>query len=266
MRARLRKKEKEYAQVHRNMLFDQKISFKAKGVGAILESYSDDFQISQKTILSKSDLDKITSLKTATNELEHGYLCRIKVRGNGGHYEVIWIFDSQGLDEKYLKEIFNEYNVEEIYSKKYNSLSTPIKTTHGEPNTGCSAGGLSINGETVTYNNTIDKNRKNKNTLYQDEGFLRFTSLHELLTYFRKNYDGFEIYFSDTSLVFPSENGLNFLSTLKPIIKNGYLFNPISCCDFSSGDAKIIWKFIFKHRDKIVLNKIENIVTYRQIN
>ena len=258
MRTRLRKKEKEYAQVHRNMLFDQNISYKAKGVGAILESYSDDFQISQKTLLSKSVLDKITSLKTATNELEHGYLCRIKVRGNSGHYEVIWIFDSQGLDEKYVKEIFLEYNIEEIYSKKYNNLSTPIKTTLGKSSTRYPISGLSIDGKTATYNNTINKNTKNKNTLYQDEEFLRYKSLHELLKHLRKNYDGFEIFFKDSTLRFIAADGSKFISSLKPILRSGYLFNPISGKYFSPDDAKCIWHHTFKNREKIILNEVED--------
>lgn len=49
-----------------------------KALGALLESYSDDYEISEKTLLDKSSKDKKTSLSTAVSELEPFYLCRIK--------------------------------------------------------------------------------------------------------------------------------------------------------------------------------------------
>ncbi len=155
MRAKLRKKENEYAQVHKKMLHDTSISFKSKGLGALLESYSDDYDISEKALLSKSLKDKKTSLSTAVSELEPYYLCRFKIRKHGGTFEVVWVFDSQGICDEYISKILEEYHVIEIFTLNYRHLlTTPRKTSSGSSTTGSATTGQSD----PIYNNKDNPN------------------------------------------------------------------------------------------------------------
>ena len=155
MRAKLRKKEKEYAQVHRNMLHDISISFKSKGLGAVLESYSDDYDISEKALLSKSLKDKKTALSSAVSKLEPFYLCRFKTRKVEGTFEVVWVFDSQEISEEYAKKTLEEYHVIEIFTLNYKHLlATPRKTSSGTSATGSATTGQSD----PIYNNKNNPN------------------------------------------------------------------------------------------------------------
>lgn len=105
MKIKLKKKENSYAQVHKNMLFDRTLSLKAKGLGAILESYSNDFDVNMKSI-ELGNADGIKSIRSATKELEDGYyLFRFQVRDKGGLFTTFWVFDSERLDVDYLKNI-----------------------------------------------------------------------------------------------------------------------------------------------------------------
>lgn len=108
---RLRKKEKLYAQVHRNMLFNNNLSLKAKGLGAILECYSDGFSLTKEAIKAKSK-DKEKSLKSAITELEENdFLFRVQTREKG-QFMTLWIFDSQNLSIEYVEELL--YELDEI--------------------------------------------------------------------------------------------------------------------------------------------------------
>lgn len=228
MRAKLRKKEKEYAQVHRNMLHDISVSFKSKGLGAVLESYSDDFDITEKALLSKSLKDKKTSLSTAVSELEPFYLCRFKTRKVGGTFEVVWVFDSQGISEEYVKKILEEYYVIEIFTLNYRHLlTTPRKTSSGSSSTGSATTGQSD----PIYNNKEYKNIDYKNISLKRVDFKTTQALKKHLI--EK--------FDNTNHIFQIA-GYTSLT-----IRNGYLHNNVSCKDLSSEDAVQVWGEIFKY-------------------
>lgn len=113
MQIKLRKKEKDYAQVHKRLLFNPIISLKAKGLGAILECYSDNFEICLKTLTDKST-DGEKAIKAACKELVlHNYLFRFQILDENSKFKTIWIFDSEFIDQNYKNEILNQF--EKIY-------------------------------------------------------------------------------------------------------------------------------------------------------
>ena len=84
MKIKLKEKKNQYAQVHINLLRNQNRSLRAKGLGAVLESYSNDFELSLKSIEFNS-VDGIKSIRSAIKELENGYyLFRFQTRDEGG--------------------------------------------------------------------------------------------------------------------------------------------------------------------------------------
>lgn len=95
MNIRLKKKEKQYAQVHKNLLFNSNISIQAKGLGALLECYSDDFKISFESLKIHTQLTDKTLRKYVKQLEENQFLFRIQIIKN---CELIWFFDSQNLD------------------------------------------------------------------------------------------------------------------------------------------------------------------------
>ncbi|MDT8339134.1 MAG: hypothetical protein RQ763_08035 [Sulfurimonas sp.] len=114
MKIKLKKKENQYAQVHVNMLRNRSLSLKAKGLGAVLESYSNDFEVSLKSIeIGSNDGNK--SVRSAIKELEQGYyLFRFQTREKGGLFTTYWAFDSQKLAVGYLHEIISELEKVEL--------------------------------------------------------------------------------------------------------------------------------------------------------
>lgn len=113
MQIKLRKKEKDYAQVHKRLLFNPIISLKAKGLGSILECYSDNFEICLKTLTDKST-DGEKAIKAACKELVlHNYLFRFQILDENSKFKTIWIFDSEFIDQNYKNEILNQF--EKIY-------------------------------------------------------------------------------------------------------------------------------------------------------
>ncbi|MCT7600296.1 hypothetical protein [Aliarcobacter butzleri] len=113
MQIKLRKKEKDYAQVHKKLLLNPALSLKAKGLGAILECYSDNFEICLQTLSDKST-DGEKAIKSACKELViQNYLFRFQVLDNNSKFKTIWIFDSECIDQNYKNEILNQF--ERIY-------------------------------------------------------------------------------------------------------------------------------------------------------
>jgi hypothetical protein len=160
MKFKLKKKDKNYAQVHVNMLRDKNLSLKAKGLGAVLESYSDNFDVSLKSIeLGSRDGKK--ALKTAIKELEAGYyLFRFQTRDEQGLFITYWAFDSEKIDVDYLKDIICELEKVEMItpldlaSRGYQK-GIPDSIGTGVP--------LSAPRKSTPYNNIEDKNNKDKN-------------------------------------------------------------------------------------------------------
>lgn len=236
MRAKLRKKEKEYAQVHRNMLHDISVSFKSKGLGAVLESYSDDFDITEKALLSKSLKDKKTSLSTAVSELEPDYLCRFKTRKVGGTFEVVWVFDSQGISEEYVKKILEEYYVIEIFTLNYRHLlTTPRKTSSGSSNTGSATTGQSD----PIYNNKEYKNKEYKNISLERVDFKTFK--RQLIKFC-----------PDLEFKLKEQNQEKLLdSHLGFCLKNGYIYNLQTRKFLDSNESLAIWQYLYDKRIQV---------------
>ena len=95
MKIRLKKKETFYAQIHKNLLFSKLISIQAKGIGAILECYSDNYTLSFESLKIHSMLNDKTLRKYLKQLEENQFLFRIQIIKN---FELIWFFDSQTLD------------------------------------------------------------------------------------------------------------------------------------------------------------------------
>ncbi len=177
MKIKLKKKDNQYAQVHVNMLRDRSLSLKAKGLGAVLESYSNDFEVSVKSIEIGSN-DGVKAIKTAIKELEAGYyLFRLQTHDQEGKFITYWAFDSQKLEVEYLKDMINELEKVEIIT--INDLLTPgyqkgttVDDVTGVPFSadGFSADGKSVDGLGTTYNNNTYKNKDYKNNPDNKQG------------------------------------------------------------------------------------------------
>lgn len=158
MKIKLKKKENQYAQVHVNMLRDKALSLKAKGLGAVLESYSNDFELSLKSIEFNS-ADGIKSIRAAIKELEDGFfLFRFQTRDKAGLFITYWAFDSQQLDTQYLKNIIFELEKVELITR--NDLLSGVSvlaTPSGYPLT---ASRSTASRQRTTYNNNKNQTKK----------------------------------------------------------------------------------------------------------
>ncbi len=162
MKIRVRKKEKQYAQVHKNLLFHKKLSVQSKGIGSILECYSDNFEITFESLKIHTKLQDKT-LRKYIKELENNlFLFRIQIIKN---CNLIWFFDSENLDIKYvLDEIEKVQNCDKI------RFITAYQILVGE-NMACHK--LTTYNNILTYNNTTIKpstsfsNTEALNIMYQ---------------------------------------------------------------------------------------------------
>ncbi|WP_044417589.1 hypothetical protein [Halarcobacter anaerophilus] len=171
MKIRVRKKEKQYAQVHKNLLFCENISLQSKGLCSILEIYSDNFEVSFETLKSKTLLTDKT-LRKYVKELENNsFIFRVQAIHS---CQIIWFIDSQTLDYSFVfKEIKEIKKVEKIrYLTAYQFLA-----------------GENLDGEKfTTYNNTslnysledaargmkyLEKVEKSKNTKKYGTGYIQ---------------------------------------------------------------------------------------------
>jgi hypothetical protein len=224
---KLKKKDKNYAQVHVNMLRDKNLSLKSKGLGAVLESYSDDFNVSLKSIEIGSK-DGKKALKTAIKELENGYyLFRFQTRDEQGLFVTYWAFDSAKLDTEYLKELIAELEKVELITPGYH-FGTPVT---GVPLSGPR---LSAPRKSTPYNNSTYKNKRDKNnlSLENEEEIFCFKKFKEE---YLKKYDNKDI----------SISGIEGWQHLT--IKNGYLHNCINNKDLKPDDAKEVWGAMYQH-------------------
>jgi len=101
MQIRLKKKKERFAQVHQNLLFS-KISFKAKGIGSLLEFYSDGWELSLDFLIQKSKEGR-EAVRAGIKELEEaGFLHRHQEKDpKNGQFVTIWEFDSEGLTPEF---------------------------------------------------------------------------------------------------------------------------------------------------------------------
>ena len=130
MKLKVKKKEKQYAQVHKNLLLNKTLSIQAKGIGAIIECYSNDWNLSQKSLEIQANLSEKTFRKYI-KELEKGlYLFRIQKINN---FETTWFFDSETLDFEFIKnEVINIQTIDKIrFLTDYQFLSGDILACQG---------------------------------------------------------------------------------------------------------------------------------------
>ncbi len=241
MKIKLKKKKNKYAQVHINLLRDRNLSLKAKGLGAILESYSDDFNLTVKSIELNSS-DGVKAVKTAIKELESGfYLYRFQTHDLDGKFITYWAFDSQKLDINYLQEMINELEkVELITPINLNSPGyrngTTVSSFTGVP---FSASGFSTDGKCTTYNNTTYKNKRDKNTLSKNK---------------RESFDfkKFKNYVSSFSFNFNLAGKLDYSVEHKGFeIRNGYIYSMHTESLVDSNEAFKIWDYLYQNKSKI---------------
>lgn len=194
MKIKLKKKENQYAQVHVDMLRNKQLSLKAKGLGAVLESYSNDFEVSIKSIELNSN-DGAKSIKNAIKELENGYyLFRFQTHDKSGKFITYWAFDSQKLEVDYLKSIISELErvdlitTSDLLAPGYQKGSA-VKAITGVPFTGGgkTADGKSVGGSRTTYNNTNYQNKKDKNITLSRES-KRESNIFKNLQAFRAHF------------------------------------------------------------------------------
>ncbi len=243
MKIKLKKKENQYAQVHVDMLRNKNLSLKAKGLGAVLESYSNDFDVSLKSIELNSN-DGAKSIKNAIKELESGYyLFRFQTHDSSGQFVTYWAFDSQKLEIEYLKSIINE--LERVDLITTSDLLSPgyqkggaVEAITGVPFTGGgkTTDGKSADGLRTTYNNTNYQNidYKNKLSSESERGILK--SLQSFKSHFiAKN----------TNQSFCT-NGIGFeASTPFKINDSGYVVNLKSNKILDKEEALKIWEWLY---------------------
>ncbi|MDD2790354.1 MAG: hypothetical protein PHU40_06740 [Sulfurimonas sp.] len=240
MKIKLKKKESKYAQVHVDMLRNKQLSLKAKGLGAVLESYSNDFDVSLKSIELKSN-DGIKSVRSAIKELEDGnYLFRFQTRNKGGLFSTYWAFDSQKLDVDYLKEMIVKLEKVELITK--NDLLACWSIPHGNAVIGMplTASRSTASRQTTTYNNTNYNNTKDNSILSATTGKERGIL---------KNLQSFKAYYiqKHTGIPFVT-HGIGYLvSTPFKINDSGYIENMISNKIVTREEAMKVWEYLLKY-------------------
>jgi hypothetical protein len=251
MKIKLKKKTNQYAQVHINLLRDKNLSLKAKGLGAVLESYSNDFDVSIKSIEINSK-DGARAIKTAIKELEKGYyLFRFQTHDETGKFITYWTFDSQKLEINYLKTIIKELEKVDLITP--NSLDLP--GYRNDTSVTCSTevsfstDGFSTDGKCTTYNNITYKNKKDKNTLSlkkdKRESF-NFKRFKDYVCNCKK------IGFTLQGKLGYSDNHAGFS------IENGYIYSLQTQKLLEKEEAYKVWDYLYQNRSKI-FNLIDNL-------
>jgi hypothetical protein len=244
MKIKLKKKDNQYAQVHVNMLRDKTLSLKAKGLGAVLESYSNDFEVSVKSIEIGSN-DGVKAIKTAIKELEQGYyLFRFQTHDKEGKFITFWAFDSQKLEVDYLKDMINELEKVELITD--NDLLSPgyqngttVNDCTGVPFSvgGLSADGKTADGKSTTYNNTNYQNKKdNNNSLSQESEREVFKNLQTFKSHFIA---------VNTNVPFYTQNIGYEPTTPFKVNESGFIVNLKSSKIISKEEALKIWEYLF---------------------
>lgn len=130
MKLRKKNKETNFAKVHKSMLFNSALSWRAKGLGAILEYYSDNFEVSLVSI-ELNGKDGIKSIRSAIKELENEcYLYRYQLRKQG-RFDTYWIFDSEKLELNDINDFIYEHIGEEIELITRNKLLEKLLELNG---------------------------------------------------------------------------------------------------------------------------------------
>jgi len=244
MKIKLKKKENSYAQVHKNMLFDRTLSLKAKGLGAILESYSNDFDVNMKSI-ELSNPDGLKAIRGAIKELEDGYyLFRFQIRENGGLFTTVWAFDSEKLDVDYLKNIITGLEKIELITKndllqRGSQNGNPVKGSTGYPFTACR--------QRTPYNNIEYKNINDKNTsllLSQTRERFDLKSLKNFREELAEICPTFKFSLCGTMGYSDEHRGF--------CLKAGYIFSMHSHKLLDSTESFEVWQYLFQKKSKVL--------------
>jgi len=99
-------KRKSFAVVHRNLLFCENISLQAKGLCAVLEIYSDGFEVSFETLKLRTKLSDKTLRKYVKELEQNSFIYRIQIKYN---CQIIWFINSETLNYKYVINKIKSY-------------------------------------------------------------------------------------------------------------------------------------------------------------
>lgn len=80
--------ERNFVQLPNAWMRDERLSYRARGLLAMLMTHDIGFKVTLKAIASTSPKEGIDAIRVATNELEdQGYLKRVDLQGKGGKFE-----------------------------------------------------------------------------------------------------------------------------------------------------------------------------------
>lgn len=230
MKIKLKKKSSQYAQVHVEMLRNKTLSLKAKGLGAVLESYSNDFELSLRSIELNSS-DGIKSIRSAIRELEKGfYLFRFQTRDKGGLFTTYWAFDSEKLDTEYLKNIIFELEKVEIITKN-KILQRGIPNGNAVEDMPSAASRQTGSRQGTTYNNSTNQNKGDKNNLSENK---------------RDNISAFRKRFITKNQNIPFTTiGIGWLPNTEFVInQDGFIINTVNQKILSREEALKVWTYL----------------------
>lgn len=136
---------KNFTQIPNEVLNDEELSLKSKGLLAYLISKDDNWNFSAERISTQNN-DGKASVNAGLKELENlGYLIRRKLKNEKGSFVGI---------EYEIKNRFEDYNTE--------------KPVYRFSDDGFSVDGLSVDGKSANISNTIFSNTINSNTIFNN--------------------------------------------------------------------------------------------------
>jgi len=211
---RLRKKKRDYAQVHKNLLNDKEISLKAKGLGAWLELHEDGFELNYQFII-KNMKEGEDAVRAAVNELKgSNFLFIEKDKNKKGLFLYIWHFDSEGV----VLECIQPYG-------DYPHMDNPDVDEPHVDNTA----------------QIIKHKQKNINKKISSKKTESFNAFRERM---KNEYLGLNLV--------QGVPGLFLKNTVISLSSTGYLHNEVSAKDISAEDAKRVWAWMYSNQDAIM--------------
>jgi len=223
MKIRLRKKDRDYAVVHRNLLFDTGLKLASKGLGALIEYYSDGYEVSFSTIAWKSK-DGKGVIKSSLAELaQEGYLVIVQSKDALGRFMTTWIFDSEGLEKQFVIDVINECNNPTVKRAPWPDLPTTANPSEGTPKT-----------DREPYNKNISDQKRDKHNT------LSFSDFRKSIT---EKYEGTTIPIQARFTGWLPETTFS--------VHLGYLVNDVTGKPLTKEDAFQIWEKLFTNKDLI---------------
>lgn len=191
-------------------LRDKRLSLQAKGLLALILSYSNGWELSFNSLLYLTSSRKHAT-STAISELKNtGYMVVFQYRNNKGQYQTVWILDAEGVKFEHVKN--------ELKKIKHNGFKREKNIEKVNSNYD------KLDKDTMSINKKIKNFKQFKNYLIQNfSGKFRIT--------------------------LKSGNPLSLSETTPILLSNsGYFHNCVSNRDFSPDDAKILWNYLFEKK------------------